>query len=127
MTKQSPDEGPFLDHRKHPRFPVRFNSSFSSANLVAGEGTLVDLSLRGCHIASVTEVKPGTTVQVRIQVSNNEPLLQIDQAVVRWCRAAHFGVEFVTLSAEGWARLQRVVKDLERQPYQRKPSTVEAA
>jgi c-di-GMP-binding flagellar brake protein YcgR len=116
-----------MDNRKHPRFPVQFNSSFSSANNVAGDGTLVDLSLRGCHIASATGVQPGTIMQIRLRVKPNEPLLQIDQAVVRWYRAAHFGVEFVTLSAEGWTRLQRVVKSLEEQPYRRGPSEMEAA
>ena len=116
-----------MEHRKHPRFSVEFKSSFSSANTVAGEGTLVDLSLHGCHIASPTDVKPGTAMRVRVQISQNEPLLQIDQAVVRWYRAAHFGVEFVTLSEESWARLQRVVKDLEEQPYKRKPVELDAA
>lgn len=116
-----------MEHRKHPRFPVEFNSSFSSANTVAGEGTLVDLSLRGCHIASAMDIKPGTTMRVRLQISKSEPMLQVDQAVVRWQRAAHFGVEFVTLSEESWARLQRVVKDLEEQPYKRKLAEIDAA
>jgi hypothetical protein len=106
---------------------VQFKSSFSSANIVVGDGMLVDLSLHGCHIASMTDVKPGTTIQVRLQVSRQEPPLQIDQAVVRWHRAAHFGVEFVTLSAEGWARLRRVVKDLEEEPYRRLPDGKDAA
>ncbi len=116
-----------MEQRKHPRYPVKFNSSFSSANIVTGEGTLIDLSLRGCHIASTTDVKPGTTIKVSIQVSPNEPVLHIDQAVVRWYRAAHFGIEFVTLSAEGWARLQRIVKGLEEQPYRRTSAEAEAA
>ena len=116
-----------MEQRRHPRFPVRFTSSFSSANLVAGEGILVDLSLRGCHVASATEVKPGTTIKVRIVVSQTDPVLLIDQAVVRWHRVGYFGMEFVTLSAEGWARLQRTVKDLEEQPYRRGSAEIEAA
>lgn len=108
-----------MENRKHPRFPVQFHSSFSSANVVSGEGNLVDLSIRGCRVFSMTEVKAGTTLQVRVQVSDDEPPIHIAQAVVRWCRANGFGLEFVALSPDEWARLQHVVKELERQPYQR--------
>jgi hypothetical protein len=108
-----------MENRKHPRFPVQFHSSFSSANIVSGEGNLVDLSIRGCQVFSRTEVKAGTALQVRIQVSGDEPPIHIAQAVVRWCRANRFGLEFVTLTPDEWARLQHVVKELEMPPYQR--------
>lgn len=108
-----------MENRKYPRFPVQFRSSFSSANVVSGEGHLVDLSIRGCRVFSMTAVKAGTALQVRVQVSGDEPPIHIAQAVVRWCRANSFGLEFVTLSPDEWARLQHVVKELELQPYQR--------
>jgi len=108
-----------MEQRKHPRFPVRFRSSFSSANLVAGEGTLEDLSIRGCRVYSGIEVKPGTALELRIHFPNGEPPMCITQAITRWCRASSFGLEFVTLSPEDWARLQHVVKDLELEPYAR--------
>lgn len=108
-----------MDLRRHPRFSVRFRSAFSSANIVDGEGSVLDLSLRGCRVFSLAELQPGTTLQLRINVSDEEPPLRVDQAVVRWCRSKHFGVEFVTLQPEEWARLQHTVKELELQPYQR--------
>ena len=108
-----------MDHRQCPRFPVRFRSAFSSANLVGGEGCVLDLSIRGCRIDSGTEVSPGTTLEVRIQIDGDEPLIQVRQAVVRWSRSHQFGVEFVTLVPEEWAHLQHVVKRIEMEPYQR--------
>lgn len=108
-----------MEHRQHPRFPVQFRSSFSSANLVSGEGNLVDLSIRGCRVISMTPVKSGTTLQLRVDVSDDEPPIQVKQAVVRWCRDRNFGVEFVSLIPDEWARLQHVVKELELEPYQR--------
>ncbi len=108
-----------MEHRQHPRFPVEFRSSFSSANIVAGEGTLSDLSIRGCRIYSLIDVKSGTALQLRIEVSDDEPPIQVDQAVARWSRDHSFGLEFLTLTPDEWARLQHVVKQLELEPYQR--------
>ena len=108
-----------MDHRQHARFPVLFSSSFSSINLVRGEGNVVDLSIRGCRIFSLTEVKAGTTLQLVMHVSKQEPPIQVTQAVVRWYRDSSFGLEFVSLSEEAWPRLQQLVKQLELEPYQR--------
>ncbi|HXV68547.1 MAG TPA: PilZ domain-containing protein [Nitrospira sp.] len=108
-----------MENRKDPRFPVQFRSSFSSANVVSGEGTLGDLSIRGCRVASPTEVKPGTTVHLRVEITDDEPPLQISQAIVRWHREGSFGLEFVSLIPDEWARLQHIVKELELEPYQR--------
>ena len=116
-----------MEHRKHPRFPVQFRSSFSSANIVSGEGNLGDLSIRGCRVFSLTEVKPGTTLQLRVEVSDDEPPIQVSQAIVRWYRDSSFGLEFVSLTPDEWTRLQHVVKDLEREPYQRERQAGESA
>ena len=116
-----------MEHRQHPRFPVQFRSSFSSANIVSGEGKLSDLSIRGCRISSAADVKPGTTLRLQVDVSSDAPAIQITQAVVRWCRGGSFGLEFVSLSPGEWARLQQVVKELELEPYQRADSLDGAA
>jgi len=116
-----------MDHRKTPRFPVQFRSSFSSANLVSGIGVLSDLSSGGCRILSSTPVKPGTALGLRIEITGEEPPLQIKQVVVRWCRDSQFGVEFLSLAPEDWARLQRTIKELERQPYERERQSDTAA
>ena len=116
-----------MEHRQHPRFPVQFRSSFSSANIISGEGKLGDLSIRGCRIFSDADVKPGTTLRLQVDVSRQQPPIQITQAVARWCRDGSFGLEFVSLSPEEWARLQQVVKELELEPYQRAASSDDAA
>jgi c-di-GMP-binding flagellar brake protein YcgR len=108
-----------MDSRKHLRVPVQFRSSFSSVNLVSGIGVLGDLSIRGCRVLSGTQVKPGTEVELRVEISNDEPPILIRQAAVRWSRDGNFGVEFINLDGNEWARLQRVVKELEREPFQR--------
>jgi hypothetical protein len=107
-----------MEQRKYPRFPVRFRSSFTSLNIVGGDGKITDLSLRGCRVESPTEVRPGTSLELRVHVSDDEPPLKILEAVVRWSRAQQFGLQFVTLDPEEWARLQHTVTQLELHPYQ---------
>jgi len=108
-----------MEQRKNRRFPVRFRSSFTSLNIVAGDGNITDLSLRGCRVESETEVRPGTSLELRIHTSEDEPPLKIQEGVVRWSRALQFGMEFVTLEPEEWARLQHTVTQIELQPYQK--------
>jgi hypothetical protein len=80
-----------MEQRQNPRFPVRFRSSFTSLNIVGGEGNIIDLSLRGCRVESQTEVRPGTSLEIRIETAEEEPPLNIQEAVVRWSRAQEFG------------------------------------
>ena len=107
-----------MDQRRLPRFPVRFHSSFSSVNLVQGEATLADLSLRGCGLVSSVDLLPGTLVELRIDTVGASGLLTIGQAVVRWCRHGRAGLEFLSLQPGEWARLQDLVKALDRHLYE---------
>ncbi len=116
-----------MEQRKDTRFPVEFRSSFSSANVVAGDGTLNDLSVRGCRVFSLIEVRPGTTLKLRIHAFGAEPPIHISQSVVRWCRAGSFGCEFVNLSPDEWARLHHVIRELEQHPFQRHHEDTEVA
>ena len=108
-----------MEQRKNFRFHVQFRSSFSSIAMVGGEGSLVDLSIRGCRIESPTDVQPGASLEVRITTIEHEPPIQIQQSLVRWSRGRQFGLEFETMAPEEWARLQHTVKQIEMEPYER--------
>lgn len=45
-----------MEQRKNAWFAAQFRVSFSSANVVPGEDTLSDLSIRGCRVFSLIEV-----------------------------------------------------------------------
>ena len=107
-----------IEQRKSLRFHVQFRSSFSSIAMVGGEGSVVDLSIRGCRIESSTDVQPGASLEVRIAAIEHEPPIQIQQALVRWSRGRQFGLEFETMAPEEWARLQHTVKQIEMEPYE---------
>ena len=107
------------EQRKNLRFHVQFRSSFSSVGMVGGEGDIVDLSINGCRIESPTDVQPGASLEVRIIAIEHEPPIQIQQALVRWSRGRQFGLEFVTMDTDEWARLQHTMKQIEMEPYER--------
>ena len=111
-----------MDKRQHPRFPARFHSSFTSVTVVSGEGDVVDLSLRGCCVESETSVQPGSTLTIRVHILQDDPPITILEAVVRWTREGRFGIEFLSLVPEEWARLQHTVTQLELHPYEKKPT-----
>jgi len=108
-----------MDKRKDARFSAQFRSSFSSANTVSGSGLLGELSIRGCRISSSAPVKPGTEIELRFEISPDMPPLQVRQAVVRWCRDGNFGVEFINFTGDEWNRLRELVKELEKEPFER--------
>jgi hypothetical protein len=109
-----------MEQQRCLRFPVRFRSSFTSANVVGGEGSIIDLSIRGCRVDSPVMVMTGTTLELRIHAAEHEPPIAVDQAIVRWSRNHQFGVEFMSLQPDEWARLQHIVKELRQEPYAKK-------
>ena len=86
-----------MELRGSVRYRVRFHSSFSSAEIVAGEGVGLDLSVRGCLISSPTQVTRGTELQLHLILPENDHYspVDIERAVVRWTEGNEFGVEFL--------------------------------
>lgn len=115
-----------MEQRKNLRFPVKFRSSFSSIGMVGGEGSIVDLSIRGCRIESSIGVQPGASLDIRMKVIENEPPIHIQSAIVRWNRASELGLEFEVIAPTEWIHLQEFVKQLELEPYQRTQQQKEA-
>ena len=115
-----------MEQRKNLRFPVKFRSSFSSVGKVGGEGRVLDLSIRGCRIESPTQVQPGGSLEIQIQAFEHGPPIQIEAAVVRWCRERQFGLEFEVIVPTEWAHLQETVEQLEMEPYELEQEQKEA-
>lgn len=97
------------ERRTSLRIPVTFRASFSLVPVGTGEGTSVDLGPGGCRIESRDIVPVATYLELRLQVSREEPPILVDLAVVRWVRGSQLGVQFLTLQPEHQARLQRIV------------------
>ena len=108
-----------MELRGAPRYRVNFHSSFSSAELVAGEGVGLDLSVRGYRVRvsgleSPTRVSQWTELQVRLILPENDHYSPVDveRVVVVWTEGNEFGVEFLQLEVEAAERIHRFVSTL---------------
>ncbi len=105
-----------MEKRKSERFSVRFRSSFSASNMVAGEGMVTDLSLGGCRIESDAAVKPGTVVEVRMELAEKGAHLYISMAVVRWKKGNEFGLEFLKVAYDAEALIRELLEHVGGEP-----------
>lgn len=101
--------------RKSRRFDVNFGGTFASESL-AGQGTITNLSIGGCSIASTITLTTQSVVGLKIQLPDSQWPLEIKQATVRWVRGNTFGLEFETLSDQDATRLQHLLHGLEQVP-----------
>jgi hypothetical protein len=100
-----------MERRQTVRLKVQFRSAFSAPLMVAGEGTVLDLSPTGCRIATQVHMSQGTTLEVRLALPDNLPPLAVESCVVRWARNHEFGVQFLSFNQEtDRARLARFVE-----------------
>ncbi len=105
-----------MEPRQHVRHQVRFRSTFSSRDRVSGEGTLVDLSVRGGRVSSQTGVTNGMELDLWLYLpsQDRDSPVEIQQAVVRWTKKekGEFGVEFLQLEGETPKQIRSFIKTL---------------
>ncbi len=105
-----------MEPRQHVRHQVRFRSTFSSRDSVSGEGTLVDLSVRGGRISSPIKVSNGTELGIWLYLpsQDRESPVEIPEAVVRWTKKekGEFGVEFLQLEGKTPEQIRSFIKTL---------------
>lgn len=103
-------------NRRCARYPVHFRSTLSTAQLPEGNGTAVELSIRGCRVRSFIPVIPGLRMKISIDIRTPDVVIEVDQAVVRWVSGEHFGLEFASITPEQFERLTAVIQQLPAVP-----------
>ena len=99
---------PTEEHRKHPRFLVRFKSIFSTDGMHLEDGLVLDLSLGGCRLMTVHPVPPGLPIELSIRPDQHAQIY-VPSAVVCWERNLYFGLAFKELSELELATLTRLL------------------
>jgi c-di-GMP-binding flagellar brake protein YcgR len=100
-----------IECREYPRIPMDMLVFFSGTNKTdMREGTMFDLSARGCAVTSMSLVQPGSTVRILISETDLGSPITIESAAVRWSESGEFGVEFLDLSEIDHRRLQRLLE-----------------
>lgn len=103
-------------NRRYARYPVHFQSTLSTSQIPEGNGTAVELSIRGCRVRSFIPVIPGLRMKVSIDIGKPDVVIEVDQAVVRWASGEHFGLEFASITPEQFERLTAVIQQLPSAP-----------
>ncbi len=83
---------------------------------MAGEGTVTDLSVRGCAVESHMPVPSGTDLALCALIPDDDCPWAPEKAVVRWSFRRKFGLEFTRLRPEEEERLRHFVSTLETRP-----------
>jgi len=102
--------------RRCARYSVHFQSTLSAAHIPEGNGTAIDLSIRGCRVQSFFPAIPGLRMKLSIAVSDPDTVIEVDQAVVRWVIGQDFGLEFVMISPDQFERLTKTLQQIPTLP-----------
>jgi hypothetical protein len=102
--------------REYSRIPARYTVQLSPAleeeRFQSEEGTLLDISIRGCAIRSDVPLHKGNLLCLQIRLTDQEPPIEIDIATVRTVTGRRFGLEFVRIRPEEETRLRRLLMTL---------------
>lgn len=112
--------GPRVDaQRDYERLLVWYPASFSSTALTTGgqiqnaEGTIVNLSIRGCQMKTELPLQPGDMLCLTFTPTDQAgtPPVVIEQAVVRSSNGTTNGIEFISLDEAGEVRIRQIISD----------------
>jgi hypothetical protein len=108
-----PSANPGREYNRIPvRYPVLLSPALEDDRIQHGEGTLLDISIRGCAIRSNVPLPIGNLVCLRIEVTGHEKPIKIDVAIVRTVSGRRIGLEFVRIHNEEETRLRRLLVTL---------------
>ncbi len=96
--------------RDKQRFPVHFQSRFTSPKVGESVGTILSLSKKGCLIETASQVYAGMPITLRIDVPDAVSPIHIQKAAVRWNRGGKVGVGFLTVSPAEQEKLNQLLK-----------------
>ena len=97
-----------VEHRKYPRYLVRFKSIYSTDGLHLEDGVVVDLSLGGCRLMSMHHVPSGHPIEINIRPDHHAQIY-IPSAVVCWESNSFYGLQFKELPELELATLTRLL------------------
>ena len=104
------------ERRKFPRVDVKYKVSLAfTEGQTEGTGTLINLSMGGCSIETMTQVEEGAFLDLTLQTPDGDHAVGIEVARVRWTRFGAFGVEFYVIGKEDQDKLGLLLQKVEAQ------------
>jgi len=99
-----------MESRRSPRFSFQCPIAYSG-RLIAGFGTISNLSAEGCQMGGDMSVRTGSQLELRMYMPDLP--MKVDLATVRWSKGREFGLEFLRMQPEEQERLSRWLNTLE--------------
>ncbi len=100
-----------VDARQYVRVNAKFPVIFVLSKLKQ-EGTVTEIALGGCSLEANVVLAIGATFKMEILVSEGEPPLVVDKALVRSIRLTGFGIQFMEIQEAEKERLGKVLEKL---------------
>jgi hypothetical protein len=97
-----------VDRRHTDRISTSFGLMYSAldeADILIGDGTVMNLSSGGLGIRGSQPVKPGMDLTLFLYLPDGDDPLFLFEASVAWTTGRHFGVRFTQLSLREGKRL----------------------
>jgi hypothetical protein len=102
----------YYDRREFERMPVSLDASFWEESGEHGEGTLRDLSMRGCGLTTGVAFGEGSILRLELHVPDDDLPIVVQAAVVRNAVSSHSEIEFLRLQHAERDRLRVFVAEL---------------
>ncbi len=103
------------DRREYVRIPIRLPVAFSGEQ-VQGQGTVVNLSMRGCALETNAPPHSGEVLCLRLDALNGIPRIEIEAAVVRSIVRNEVGLEVLRIQEAEREKLRQVIETLLQAP-----------
>ena len=107
--------------RRHARFSVKWPATYWNEGLF-GQGTIVDVSHVGCHMAGTMPVTAGMLLKLWVAPPQGETRLCVEEARVLWSKDYECGLEFREMRPDDRQWLSRYLELAERRNSFRKPA-----
>ena len=104
------------ERRVTPRFPVLLPVTISGDH-VQGQGTVVNLSARGCRMSTAAPVPAGRVLRLKIHGTDGQPLFEISEAAVRSVQGNQAGFEFLKISEDAIREFKKILGSLYSEQY----------
>ena len=100
-----------MDLRSSRRFHVHCPVVLTAQD-VRARGTVFNLSVWGCGVASTSRVQSGSRLVLHLVIPHQTTPLPVELARVRWTNGRTFGLEFLNMPRETRAQLREFLLNL---------------
>lgn len=98
-------------HRVPVHFPTWYRSVFRKDDRDGLQGTMVNLSIGGCHIKGHLRIPKGSRIRLQFEVSDDRAPLTVEEAIVHFNPNNGIGLRFTKIGPLEKRRLAQIIRE----------------